>query len=93
MKKSEGEISKIVKQPVSFISKTNRYIQENQNNLEVEHPDLYLYNLPQEINLIVASCQELRITEDTLQQHMSFAATTKNDSVRRFVLFEQGFHF
>ena len=26
LKKSEGEISKIVKQPVSFINKTNRYI-------------------------------------------------------------------
>ena len=42
----------------------------------MEHPDLCSYNLPQQINLIKPSCQELRITVDTLQQHMYFTTTT-----------------
>ena len=37
----------------------------------MDHPDLSPYNLPQKINLMQPSCQELRITVDTLQQHMS----------------------
>ena len=40
LKKSEEEISKIVKQPVNFIYKAKRFINKNQDNLEVEHPDL-----------------------------------------------------
>ena len=59
----------------------------------MEHADLSSYNLPQEINLIRPSCNELGITVDTLQQHMSFTTTTKNDSICRFGLFEQCFHF
>ena len=37
----------------------------------MEHRHLCSYNLPQQINLIGPSCQELRITEDILQQEMS----------------------
>ena len=40
LKKTEEEISNIVKQPVNFINKAKRFINKNQNNLEVEHPDL-----------------------------------------------------
>ena len=77
LKKSEEEISKIVKQPVNFINKAKRFINKNQNNLEVEHPDLPSYNLPQVINFIGPSCQELGITLDTLMS----PPNTRNNSV------------
>ena len=81
MKNTEEEFSKRIAQPVNYINKAKRYIKENQNNPEVEHPDLSLYNLPNQINFIGPSCQELEITVDTLQQHMPHTATTRNDSV------------
>ena len=77
MKKSEGEISKIVKQPVNFINKAKRFINKNQNNLEVEHPELSSYNLPKVIKFIGPSCQELGITLDTLMS----PPNTRNNSV------------
>ena len=77
LKKSEEEISKIVKQPVNFINKAKRCINKNQNNLEVEHPDLSSYNLPKVINFIGPSCQELGITLDTLMS----PPNTRNNSV------------
>ena len=78
LKKTEEEILNIVKQPVNFINKAKRFIKKNQNNLEVEHPDLSSCNLPKQINFIGPSCQELGITLDSL---MSSPTTTRNDSV------------
>ena len=77
LKKNEEEISNIVKQPVNCINKAKRFISKNQNNLEVEHPDLSSCNLPNQINFIGPSCQELGITLDTLMS----PTTTRNDSV------------
>ena len=78
LKKSEEEISKIVKQPVNFINKAKRFINKNQDNLEVEHPDLSSHNFPKKvINFIGPSCQELGITLDTLTS----PPNTRNNSV------------
>ena len=79
MKKSEGEISKIVKQPVNFINKVKRLINKNQNNLKVEHPDRSSYNLPKQKKFIGSSCQESGITLDTLMSPPT-TTTTRNDS-------------
>ena len=81
MKKSEGEISKIVKQPVNFINKVKRLINKNQNNLKVEHPDRSSYNLPKQKKFIGSSCQESGITLDTLMSPTTTTTTTtRNDS-------------
>ena len=80
-KKFEEEISKIVKQPVSFINKAKRLINKNQNNLEVEHPDQSSYNLSKRIKFIGPSCQESGITLDTLMSPTTTTTTTRNDSV------------
>ena len=83
MKKSEGEISKIVKQPVNFINKAKRLINKNQNNLKVEHPDRSSYNLSKQIKFIGSSCQESGITLDTLispTTTTTTTTTTRNDS-------------